>query len=142
MTAKRGTLWKTSWRRQKTPVPQAPVPMWFFNNFQIDLTGRVWYQQPSGSPGIGDATGGSFWAGMIAAFQGLEAAGARADTATLAGGIWEALLTTAAGMGVAIPAMIALTWFDGIVDSLRHDMEDGATGVFLAQDRQRAKASK
>ena len=80
--------------------------------------------------------------GMIAAFQGLEAAGARADTATLAGGIWEALLTTAAGMGVAIPAMIALTWFDGIVDSLRHDMEDGATGVFLAQDRQRAKASK
>jgi len=69
MTAKRGTLWKTSWRRQKTPVPQTPVPMWFFNNFQIDLTGRVWYQQPSGSPGIGDATGGSFWAGMIAAFQ-------------------------------------------------------------------------
>jgi hypothetical protein len=67
MTAKRGTLWKTSWRRQKTPVPQAPVPMWFFNNFQIDLTGRVWYQQPLGAPGIGDTTGGSFWAGMIAA---------------------------------------------------------------------------
>lgn len=73
--------------------------------------------------------------GMIAAFQGLESAGVRADTATLAGGIWEALLTTAAGMGVAIPAMMALSWFDGILDGLRHDMEDGATRVFLAQDR-------
>lgn len=80
--------------------------------------------------------------GMIAAFQGLEAAGARADTATLAGGIWEALLTTAAGMGVAIPAMVALTWFDSIVDSLRHDMEDGATRVFLGQDRQRAEGGR
>jgi len=71
--------------------------------------------------------------GMIAAFQGLEAAGVRADTATLAGGIWEALLTTAAGMGVAIPAMVALTWFDGVVERLRHDMEEGAGRVFLSQ---------
>lgn len=77
--------------------------------------------------------------GMIAAFQGLEAAGVRADTATLAGGIWEALLTTAAGMAVAIPAMAALTWFDGVVDKLRHDMEDGATRVFLGQDRATAR---
>ena len=38
-------------------------------------------------------------------------------------------------MGVAIPAMVALSWFDGIVERLRHDMEDGATRVFLAQDR-------
>lgn len=76
--------------------------------------------------------------GMIAAFQGLEAAGVRADTATLAGGIWEALLTTAAGMAVAIPAMTALTWFDGVVDRLRHDMEDGATRVFLGKDRSTA----
>lgn len=73
--------------------------------------------------------------GMIAAFQGLEAAGVRADTATLAGGIWEALLTTAAGMAVAIPAMTALTWFDGVVDGMRHGMEDGATRVFLGKDR-------
>ncbi|MEI2686957.1 MAG: MotA/TolQ/ExbB proton channel family protein [Cypionkella sp.] len=73
--------------------------------------------------------------GMIAAFQGLQAAGARADTATLAGGIWEALLTTAAGMGVAIPAMIALTWFDSVLDGLRHDMEDDATRVFLRHAR-------
>jgi biopolymer transport protein ExbB len=35
--------------------------------------------------------------GMINAFQALEAAGGRADPAQLAGGIWEALLTTAFG---------------------------------------------
>jgi biopolymer transport protein ExbB len=65
--------------------------------------------------------------GMIAAFQTLQEAGARADP--LAGGIWEALLTTAAGMAVAIPAQVALTWFEAVVDSLRHDMEDAATRI-------------
>lgn len=71
--------------------------------------------------------------GMISAFQALQEAGARADPATLAGGIWEALLTTAAGMAVAIPAQIALTWFDSVIDGLRHDMEDAATRVFVGR---------
>jgi len=71
--------------------------------------------------------------GMIAAFQALQEAGARADPATLAGGIWEALLTTAAGMAVAIPAQIALTWFEAVIDGLRHDMEDPATRVFVTR---------
>jgi len=67
--------------------------------------------------------------GMIAAFQALQEAGSRADPAALAGGIWEALLTTAAGMAVAIPASIALTWFESVLDRLRHDMEDSATQI-------------
>ncbi|PQO21811.1 flagellar motor protein MotA [Rhodobacteraceae bacterium WD3A24] len=71
--------------------------------------------------------------GMIAAFQALQAAGARADPATLAGGIWEALLTTAAGMGVAILASLALSWFESVADQLAHDLEDIATRVFLAR---------
>ncbi|MEM9762308.1 MAG: MotA/TolQ/ExbB proton channel family protein [Pseudomonadota bacterium] len=61
--------------------------------------------------------------GMIAAFQALEETGARADPAALAGGIWEALLTTAAGMAVAIPAAVALAWFEGLIARLRRDME-------------------
>ncbi|HID68085.1 MAG TPA: MotA/TolQ/ExbB proton channel family protein [Roseibacterium sp.] len=68
--------------------------------------------------------------GMIAAFQALQTAGVRADPATLAGGIWEALLTTAAGMGVAIPASLALTWFDSITERLQGQMEDDATRIF------------
>lgn len=73
--------------------------------------------------------------GMIAAFQTLQAAGSRADPSALAGGIWEALLTTAAGMAVAIPASAALTWFESITDRLRHDLEDIATRVFARPDR-------
>lgn len=69
--------------------------------------------------------------GMIAAFQALQEAGARADPATLAGGIWEALLTTAAGMAVAIPATMALTYFESVVDRLRADFEDIATRILL-----------
>ncbi len=69
--------------------------------------------------------------GMIAAFQALQTAGTRADPATLAGGIWEALLTTAAGMAVAIPASMALSWFESVEDRLRLELEDAATRIFL-----------
>lgn len=68
--------------------------------------------------------------GMIAAFQALQEAGGQTDPATLAGGIWEALLTTAAGMAVAIPAAAALTWFDSIADRVQAEMEDDATRIF------------
>lgn len=68
--------------------------------------------------------------GMIAAFQTLQQSGAQADPSDLAGGIWEALLTTAAGMGVAIPASMALSWFESVVDRLQADMEDLATRIF------------
>ena len=68
--------------------------------------------------------------GMIDAFQALQDSGARADPAALAGGIWEALLTTAAGMAVAIPASMALSWFDSVTDGLAHDFDDLATRLF------------
>ncbi|MBV2360502.1 MotA/TolQ/ExbB proton channel family protein [Thalassococcus sp. CAU 1522] len=68
--------------------------------------------------------------GMIAAFQTLETSGGSADPAALAGGIWQALLTTAAGMAVAIPAAAALSWFDSITDGLALDFEDIATRIF------------
>jgi len=70
--------------------------------------------------------------GMIEAFQALQEAGNRADPAALAGGIWQALLTTAAGMAVAIPASMALSWFDSVTDGLQAEMEDIATRIFLA----------
>jgi biopolymer transport protein ExbB len=68
---------------------------------------------------------------MIDAFQALQDAGDRADPAALAGGIWEALLTTAAGMAVAIPAGVALVWFESICDRVQADLEDIATRIFV-----------
>ncbi|MFS4583524.1 MotA/TolQ/ExbB proton channel family protein [Phaeobacter sp. C3_T13_0] len=48
--------------------------------------------------------------GMIEAFQKLQSAGSSVDPALLAGGIWVALLTTAAGLAVAMPTSLALSW--------------------------------
>ncbi len=70
--------------------------------------------------------------GMIAAFQALQESGSRADPALLAGGIWEALLTTAAGMAVAIPASAALSWFEALIDRMRRDIEDAVTRIFVS----------
>ena len=64
--------------------------------------------------------------GMITAFSKLENAGSKVDPAILAGGIWEALLTTAFGLIVAIPALGAFYWLDGKVDKVREDMRHAA----------------
>ncbi len=67
--------------------------------------------------------------GMIAAFMQLEAAGSRVDPSILSGGIWEALLTTAFGLTVAIPAMAAFYWLEGEVDHARAAMKDASIRV-------------
>jgi len=72
--------------------------------------------------------------GMIAAFQALQTSGNSADPSVLAGGIWEALLTTAAGMAVAIPASAALSWFESVADRVQADMEDAATRIFTTPE--------
>lgn len=70
--------------------------------------------------------------GMIEAFQQMETVGDRVEPAVLAGGIWEALLTTAAGLSVAIPAAVFFTWFQRSVDVEGQRMENAATEVFTA----------
>ncbi len=67
--------------------------------------------------------------GMIDAFRVLESSGGDVDPAGLAGGIWVALLTTAVGLAVAIPAALLLHWFDGRVERERRTIERLATLV-------------
>lgn len=57
--------------------------------------------------------------GMIAAFQALQDAGSQVDPSILAGGIWVALLTTAAGLVVAMPTALILSWFEGRMEAER-----------------------
>lgn len=71
--------------------------------------------------------------GMINAFQEMEAAGSQVDPAVLSGGIWEALLTTAVGLAVAIPATAASNWLDRRVERVTHAMEDAVTRVYTAE---------
>ena len=61
--------------------------------------------------------------GMISAFAELSSKGGAIDPSALAGGIWVALITTAAGLTVAIPAYFASMWFEARVEHERSYME-------------------
>jgi len=50
--------------------------------------------------------------GMIDSFNELELGGSLVDPSVLAGGIWTALLTTAMGLIVAIPALVSHYFFE------------------------------
>lgn len=57
--------------------------------------------------------------GMIDAFRAMQAAGQDVDPSVLAGGIWVALMTTAAGLAVAMPLTAVLSWFEARVAAER-----------------------
>ncbi|WP_085584233.1 MotA/TolQ/ExbB proton channel family protein [Thalassospira mesophila] len=67
--------------------------------------------------------------GMINAFQQMEGAGSRIDPSVLSGGIWLALLTTAIGLVVAIPATALHMWMQGIISRAAAITEEVCTLV-------------
>ena len=68
--------------------------------------------------------------GMIEAFRGLEAsAGLDKDSTALAGGIWEALLTTAVGLSIAIPFTVVHAWLETRLDIATNHVSDLLTRV-------------
>jgi len=68
--------------------------------------------------------------GMIEAFRGLEAsAGLDKDSTALAGGIWEALLTTAVGLSIAIPFTAVHAWLETRLDNATAQVSDLLTRV-------------
>ena len=65
--------------------------------------------------------------GMIDAFQKTSASGGTAKTAMLAEGIYEALVTTAAGLTIAIPALLLYQFLLGRVDKLIDEIDEAGT---------------
>lgn len=63
--------------------------------------------------------------GMVKVFAAIQAQGV-GNPGVLAGGISEALITTAAGLSIAIPALIGYRYLRGRVDSLVVQMEKEA----------------
>ena len=61
--------------------------------------------------------------GMIDSFNELELGGSLVDPAILAGGIWTALLTTAMGLIVAIPALVSHYFLEKKINDLLDDFE-------------------
>ena len=60
--------------------------------------------------------------GMISSFNQLELGGSLVDPSVLAGGIWTALLTTAIGLIVAIPALISHHYFEKKITVIQHNI--------------------
>ena len=61
--------------------------------------------------------------GMIKAFQQIENLGGNVNATVLAGGIWEAMITTAAGLMVGIPAIVAYNHLTSRIRAMSADME-------------------
>ena len=72
--------------------------------------------------------------GMIVAFRELSMAGGSANASLLAGGIWQALLTTAAGLIVAIPATVAAGLLTARIDAAAQRMEEVAGRLLSLAD--------
>jgi biopolymer transport protein ExbB len=71
--------------------------------------------------------------GMISAFGELSASAGAIDPSALASGIWTALLTTAAGLTVAIPFYFIAIWLEARVDEERAMMEAAIGAVLYGQ---------
>lgn len=76
--------------------------------------------------------------GMIRTFNAINAGG-MGNPASLAGGIAEALITTAAGLAVAIPALLAYKYLRGRVQALVVQMEKEAMKLVDALEAQAAQ---
>lgn len=76
--------------------------------------------------------------GMIRAFRELELAQGAANASILAGGIWEALLTTAAGLLVAIPAAVGAALLAARAEGGAQAIEASVSELMLVEDAQRA----
>ena len=64
--------------------------------------------------------------GMIKAFMVIQQMGGKVNAAVLAGGIWEAMLTTALGLAVALPTMVAYSYLVAKVDKYEARLQNGS----------------
>jgi biopolymer transport protein ExbB len=70
--------------------------------------------------------------GMIKAFMVIQQMGGKVNAAVLAGGIWEAMLTTALGLCVALPTMVAHSYLIARIDKYEAKLEDGSVAFLTA----------
>jgi biopolymer transport protein ExbB len=73
--------------------------------------------------------------GMIKAFMVIQEMGGKVNAAVLAGGIWEAMLTTALGLAVALPTMVAHSYLVARVGRYEAQLQDGTVTFIKALGR-------
>lgn len=77
--------------------------------------------------------------GMIKAFMVIQQMGGKVNAAVLAGGIWEAMLTTALGLSVALPTMVAHSYLSARVDQYEARLQDGTVRLIKSLSALRRK---
>ena len=125
-------------------------------NFERDLANKASMEQAAGETLANEETKLNLWVnylnvfatigpmlgllgtvtGIIRAFSVLEA-GIVTQPDVLSGGISEALVTTAAGLLVAIPALIAHRGLRGHIDALVIEMEKQALALLVVRGARR-----
>ena len=77
--------------------------------------------------------------GMIDVFSNVSEMQGATDPALLASGIWEALLTTAAGMSVAIPVVLAYHYLNRIIANIAHRMQHDGNALIAILNKNLAQ---
>lgn len=80
--------------------------------------------------------------GMIQAFMRIQELGGNVNATVLAGGIWEALITTAAGLVVGIATLLAYNYLVSKVQRLVFEMEVSSTNVLELLTQSQKKEGK
>jgi biopolymer transport protein ExbB len=77
-------------------------------------------------------------AGLIEAFNSMTNASGLTSSAEIANGIYQALFTTAAGLAVAIPCVVAYAYLNSRVNAVLHSMERAGIEVvnLITESRQ------
>lgn len=73
--------------------------------------------------------------GMMKAFMVIQEMGGKVNAAVLAGGIWEAMMTTALGLAVALPTMVAHSYLVSRVDRFEARIQEGTISFIKALGR-------
>ena len=79
--------------------------------------------------------------GLIRAFMAWEVAGARVTVSQLAGGIYEAMITTAAGLIIAIPLYLAYNYFIYRIKQFTFEATDSGNALLRALAKHRTEES-
>lgn len=80
--------------------------------------------------------------GMIKAFMVIQQMGGKVNAAVLAGGIWEAMLTTAFGLAVALPTMVAHSYLIARVEKYEARLQNGSVMFMKALSGSRPDQTK
>ncbi len=62
--------------------------------------------------------------GLVSSFQEIQILAGRVQSMDLAGGIWEALITTVVGLSIGIPCLLAHQYFQAKIDRRAHEMTE------------------